>query len=163
QLVLAVLLLKFPLASQALLLLNRAALALQEAIDRGTAFVFGYLGGGALPFVETPPGASFILAFKVLPLVPFTPPPSPPPLAFRPPLLLGRAAGSDPRFCLGIAAQHGAIRSARDRRRRPHLCRHDRGAAFDPALSRPHAARRALRGDELRHGGRRRHRDGGVR
>src|SRR5262252_10082027 len=69
QLVLAVLLLKFPLASQALLLLNRAALALQEATDRGTAFVFGYLGGGALPFVETAPGASFILAFKVLPLV----------------------------------------------------------------------------------------------
>ena len=69
QLVLAVLLLKFPLASQALLLLNRAALALQEATDQGTAFVFGYLGGGALPFVETAPGASFILAFKVLPLV----------------------------------------------------------------------------------------------
>src|SRR5215831_3774141 len=69
QLVLAVLLLKFPLASQALLLLNRAALALQEATDRGTSFVFGYLGGGALPFVETAPGAGFILAFKVLPLV----------------------------------------------------------------------------------------------
>jgi concentrative nucleoside transporter, CNT family len=69
QLVLAVLLLKFPLASQALLLLNRVALAVQEATDQGTAFVFGYLGGGALPFVETTPGASFILAFKVLPLV----------------------------------------------------------------------------------------------
>ena len=39
------------------------------ATDRGTAFVFGYLGGGTLPFVETAPGASFILAFKVLPLV----------------------------------------------------------------------------------------------
>jgi concentrative nucleoside transporter, CNT family len=69
QFVLAVLLLKFPLASHALLLLNRAALALQEATDQGTAFVFGYLGGGTLPFVETTPGASFILAFKVLPLV----------------------------------------------------------------------------------------------
>jgi CNT family concentrative nucleoside transporter len=69
QLVLAVLLLKFPLASRALLLLNRAVLALQEATDHGTAFVFGYLGGGTLPFVETSPGASFILAFKVLPLV----------------------------------------------------------------------------------------------
>ena len=69
QLVLAVLLLRFPFASQVLLLFNRAALALQEATDHGTAFVFGYLGGGALPFVETSPGASFILAFKVLPLV----------------------------------------------------------------------------------------------
>ena len=69
QAALAVLLMRFPPASHALLLLNRAALALQEATDRGTAFVFGYLGGGALPFVETAPGASFILAFKVLPLV----------------------------------------------------------------------------------------------
>src|SRR5947209_18078207 len=69
QAALAVLLMRFSPASHALLLLNRAALALQEATDRGTAFVFGYLGGGALPFVQTAPGASFILAFKVLPLV----------------------------------------------------------------------------------------------
>jgi CNT family concentrative nucleoside transporter len=69
QAVLALLLLRFPPASHVLLLLNRAALALQEATDQGTAFVFGYLGGGALPFTETSPGASFILAFKVLPLV----------------------------------------------------------------------------------------------
>src|SRR6202048_1571002 len=69
QAILAVLLMRLPPASHLLLLLNRAALALQEATDRGTAFVFGYLGGGVLPFVETAPGASFILAFKVLPLV----------------------------------------------------------------------------------------------
>jgi CNT family concentrative nucleoside transporter len=69
QIMLALLLLRFPPASRALLLLNRLALALQEATDQGTAFVFGYLGGGALPFAETSPGSSFILAFKVLPLV----------------------------------------------------------------------------------------------
>ena len=69
QAVLALVLLRFPPASRALLLLNRAALALQQATDQGTAFFFGYLGGGALPFAETAPGASFILAFKVLPLV----------------------------------------------------------------------------------------------
>jgi concentrative nucleoside transporter, CNT family len=69
QAALAVLLMRFAPASHVLLLLNRAALALQEATDRGAAFVFGYLGGGTLPFVETAPGASFILAFKVLPLV----------------------------------------------------------------------------------------------
>jgi CNT family concentrative nucleoside transporter len=69
QVVLAVLLLRFPGVSRVLLLLNRGALALQEATDRGTAFVFGYLGGAKLPFTETTPGASFILAFKVLPLV----------------------------------------------------------------------------------------------
>jgi concentrative nucleoside transporter, CNT family len=69
QVLLALLLIRFPLASEVLLLLNRAALALQEATDQGTAFVFGYLGGGVLPFTETAPGTSFILAFKVLPLV----------------------------------------------------------------------------------------------
>ena len=31
--------------------------------------VFGYLGGGALPFEENRPGASFILAFSALPIV----------------------------------------------------------------------------------------------
>src|SRR5215831_1765506 len=69
QVVLALLLLRFPPAAHALLLLNKLALALQQATDQGTAFVFGYLGGGALPFTETAPGASFILAFKILPLV----------------------------------------------------------------------------------------------
>ena len=69
QAMLALLLLRFPPASHALLMLNRLALALQEATDQGTAFVFGYLGGGVLPFTETSAGASFILAFKVLPLV----------------------------------------------------------------------------------------------
>src|SRR5215813_1797812 len=69
QIGLAVLLLRLPAASRVLLLFNRATLALQEATDQGTTFVFGYLGGGTLPFTETAPGASFILAFKVLPLV----------------------------------------------------------------------------------------------
>ena len=69
QIGLAVLLLRLPPASRVLLLFNRAALALQEATDQSTSFVFGYLGGGKLPFAETSPGASFILAFKVLPLV----------------------------------------------------------------------------------------------
>jgi CNT family concentrative nucleoside transporter len=69
QCALAVLLLNAPPARAAVLLLNRAMDALQRATDAGTAFVFGYLGGGALPFVETHPGASFVLAFKILPLV----------------------------------------------------------------------------------------------
>src|SRR5215510_13611181 len=69
QITLAILLMRFPPLSHILLLLNKAALALQEATDQGTTFVFGYLGGGTLPFTETAPGSSFILAFKVLPLV----------------------------------------------------------------------------------------------
>jgi CNT family concentrative nucleoside transporter len=65
----AVLLLKVPLAAKAFLLLNDGVEALQKATDAGTGFVFGYLGGGTLPFAETHPGASFIFAFRALPLV----------------------------------------------------------------------------------------------
>ena len=42
---------------------------MQTATETGTKFVFGYLGGPPLPFAETHPGASFILAFQALPLV----------------------------------------------------------------------------------------------
>ncbi len=69
QFALAFLLIWLPPAAHALLLLNRAVGALQHATDAGTAFVFGYLAGPPLPFVETHPGASFILAFQALPLV----------------------------------------------------------------------------------------------
>lgn len=66
---LAALLLKMPFLHQALSSLNDAVLALQAATEQGTTFVFGYLGGGNLPFAETAPGASYILAFRALPLV----------------------------------------------------------------------------------------------
>lgn len=69
QLALAILLIAFMPAQRAILLLNHAAEALQTATDAGTAFLFGYLGGGLLPFPELRPGGSVILAFKILPLV----------------------------------------------------------------------------------------------
>ncbi len=69
QLLFAVLLLKMPWVNQLFALLNDAVLALQRATEAGGSFVFGYLGGGTLPFEETQPGASFILAFRALPLV----------------------------------------------------------------------------------------------
>jgi CNT family concentrative nucleoside transporter len=69
QVALALLLLDFPPAVSVVMLANRAAHALERATTAGTGFVFGYLGGGTLPFAETTPGASFILAFKALPLV----------------------------------------------------------------------------------------------
>ena len=69
QLVLALLLIRVGPARQAVLVLNGAADALQQAADVGTTFLFGYLGGTGLPFAEIRPGASFILAFKILPLV----------------------------------------------------------------------------------------------
>ena len=69
QVAVALALLKLPPVARALLLLNDAVEALQKATDAGTGFVFGYLGGGTLPFVETHPGASFVFAFRALPLV----------------------------------------------------------------------------------------------
>src|ERR1700690_3552279 len=69
QAAVAVLLLKFPPAAAAFMLLNRGVDSLQKATEAGTGFVFGYLGGGELPFAETRPGGSFIFAFRALPLV----------------------------------------------------------------------------------------------
>ena len=69
QALLAVLLLGFPPARRGMALANDAADALQRAADAGTSFVFGYLGGAPLPFAETHPGASYILAFRAMPLV----------------------------------------------------------------------------------------------
>jgi concentrative nucleoside transporter, CNT family len=69
QFALALLFIRFRPAKQIFLLLNDGVAALQRATDAGTGFVFGYLGGGPLPFAETQPGAAFIFAFRALPLV----------------------------------------------------------------------------------------------
>ena len=69
QFALALVLLKVPPVKGVLLLLNDALLALQRATAAGTTFVFGYLGGGPLPFAESYAGASFVLAFQALPIV----------------------------------------------------------------------------------------------
>lgn len=69
QLAFAAVLIGIPQANGALFFVNDAANALHKATEIGTAFVFGYLAGLSLPFAETHPGASFILAFQALPLV----------------------------------------------------------------------------------------------
>lgn len=69
QLVLAVFLVKLPVSRGLFVWLNKAVLALEEATTAGTSVVFGYLGGAPLPFEEPFPGASFVLAFRALPLV----------------------------------------------------------------------------------------------
>ncbi|HAT51319.1 MAG TPA: nucleoside:proton symporter [Alphaproteobacteria bacterium] len=69
QMVLALLLLKFPPVRSGFLLLNDWVIALQNAVGKGTAFVFGYLGGGDVPFAKGDSGTTFILAFQALPLV----------------------------------------------------------------------------------------------
>ncbi len=69
QMGVALLLFKAPGVRHAFMVLNELALALERATTAGTSFVFGYLGGAALPFAESYPGATFILAFRALPLV----------------------------------------------------------------------------------------------
>jgi CNT family concentrative nucleoside transporter len=65
----AVALLKLPFLAQAFGVINDAVGAISSASRAGTSFVFGYLGGGALPFDLKTPGADFILAFQALPIV----------------------------------------------------------------------------------------------
>lgn len=65
----ALVLVKIPISREGFILLNRLVLALQQATLAGSSFVFGYLGGGPLPFAENYPGSSFILAFQALPMV----------------------------------------------------------------------------------------------
>ena len=69
QVITGLILLKAPVFRQFFLVLNDGVMALEAATTAGTAFVFGYLGGAPLPFVETYPGAAFVLAFRALPLV----------------------------------------------------------------------------------------------
>lgn len=69
QLVLGFLLLKFKAVQQGFLYLNNLVLTLDKATTEGTSLVFGFLGGATLPFQESFPGASFVLAFKSLPIV----------------------------------------------------------------------------------------------
>ncbi|UCD91129.1 MAG: nucleoside:proton symporter [Desulfobacterales bacterium] len=69
QLIVGIILLKLSFFREFFLVLNRLVLSLEESTAAGTSFVFGYLGGGDLPFEEKFPGTSFILAFRSLPLV----------------------------------------------------------------------------------------------
>ncbi len=69
QICLALLLLKFPGSQDAFFWLNKGVRALEASTRAGTGFVFGYLGGGHLPFDEKNPAFSYVLAFRGLPLV----------------------------------------------------------------------------------------------
>ena len=69
QLVIALVLLKIPLSSRAFLHLNRLVESLEESTQAGTSFVFGYLGGGPAPFEITAESATYVFAFRALPMV----------------------------------------------------------------------------------------------
>ncbi|QDF38948.1 nucleoside transporter C-terminal domain-containing protein [Bradyrhizobium symbiodeficiens] len=65
----AIVLLKLPVVAHAFGAINEAVGAISAASRAGSAFVFGYVGGGTLPFDVKVPGADFILAFQALPIV----------------------------------------------------------------------------------------------
>jgi CNT family concentrative nucleoside transporter len=66
---LAGLFLKVPPVTAAFSAANRMVDAIAAASRAGTSFVFGYLGGGPLPFELKFPGYEFVLAFNALPIV----------------------------------------------------------------------------------------------
>jgi CNT family concentrative nucleoside transporter len=69
QALIAAFILKAPFLRGIFMALNALVTAMDTATRAGTAFVFGYVGGGPAPFATTEPGAAFILGFQALPLV----------------------------------------------------------------------------------------------
>src|SRR5262245_9615512 len=65
----AVILLEVPGVARAFRAINHAVDAIAAASRAGTSFVFGYLGGGQLPYDLKVPGAEFVLALQALPIV----------------------------------------------------------------------------------------------
>jgi CNT family concentrative nucleoside transporter len=66
---LALVFLKIPPVRAAFAAANAAVESVAAASRAGTSFVFGYLGGGPLPFDLKTPGAEFVVAFQALPIV----------------------------------------------------------------------------------------------
>ena len=67
--VLGIAMLELPALRAVFAALARAVGAVAEATRAGTTFVFGYLGGGDLPFEPSRPEYVFVLAFRALPIV----------------------------------------------------------------------------------------------
>jgi len=69
QALLALMFFRIELFADLFLAINHAMLQLSAATRVGTSFVFGYLGGGDLPFMMLEEGSSMVLALQVLPLI----------------------------------------------------------------------------------------------
>jgi CNT family concentrative nucleoside transporter len=62
-------LLRIPVISRSLSVLNAGVAAVGDATRDGTAFVFGYVGGGPTPYTVTDPAHTFVLGFQSLALI----------------------------------------------------------------------------------------------
>jgi len=71
QLALGVILLKLSFVQRAFFYLNNIVTALEDSTTEGAKVLFGYLSGGQPPFDVTNPAATYLLAFRGLPLVLF--------------------------------------------------------------------------------------------
>src|SRR5580692_3324118 len=71
QLGLAILITQFPFVRHGFESLSHGIEALKTATTEGTSFVFGYLGGGAIPFAMDPSSTAgtFIFALQALPMI----------------------------------------------------------------------------------------------
>lgn len=69
QIALAIVVTKFGWVRSGFLWLGDGVMALKNATNVGTSFVFGYLGGGDSPYHAKEGANSFIFAFQALPLV----------------------------------------------------------------------------------------------
>jgi concentrative nucleoside transporter, CNT family len=69
QLLLAAALLKLPFTTAVFAQVNRGVIAVQEASQTGSSFVFGFLGGAPAPYEPSGTGSDVVLAFRILPLI----------------------------------------------------------------------------------------------
>ena len=66
---LAALMLKVPPVRAIFVSANTVVDAIADSTKAGTSFVFGYIGGGPLPFDPKTPGSDYVLALQALPIV----------------------------------------------------------------------------------------------
>ena len=107
--------------------LGASVTALQNATRAGTSFVFGYLGGGPLPFEAVTPANAFVLAFQALPLILII---SALTALYYWRVLPGSSGRS--RRCSSAPWESGGASGCRGGGQR--LYRHDRSTAVDPTL-----------------------------
>lgn len=69
QIILALLLLKAPVISDGLKLLRYMVIAIETATRQGTSFVFDFLGGADITFLDDPTSPPYIFAFQTLPQI----------------------------------------------------------------------------------------------
>jgi CNT family concentrative nucleoside transporter len=69
QILLAAVLLKLPFMAAVFAEVNRGVIAVQDASQTGSSFVFGFLGGGPTPYEPSGTGSDVVLAFRILPLI----------------------------------------------------------------------------------------------